>query len=433
MEMSCSSFLDVLFEGQDETEASDSFSAAESKFNFPLPDHAYGCVSEKTYETWASSGIQVTSDSDAEDLFQLLIHQSDVYNSQSPVASPESDSGISDYPLADTPLPSDLEPPDLSSTVIYEVVCDTGVVEEAALPVGIFSGPLENWTPLTMLPEASVMNEVSPGFLENTAGPNIVETPTDQHHLQSVCLTDEERRLLSLEGVLLRSDLPLTKAEERILKKVRRKIRNKQSAQDSRRRKKEYIDGLENRVAACSTQNQELRKKIQDLEMHNMSLLDQLQKLQGLFKKTSTKAAQTSTCLLILIFSLGLFILPSCSSLFGGTQLSRDGYKPSGVISRNILNQGGLSELKETGTTATDDPESPHVQTEMLPEDPGIGDLGQGTDGGFHIIGGRAFTNRYDLESPKNIPTQPKESSLAKEKRPEADKDSAKQIHADEM
>ncbi|GCC45496.1 hypothetical protein chiPu_0029892, partial [Chiloscyllium punctatum] len=59
-------------------------------------------------------------------------------------------------------------------------------------------------------------------------------------------------------------------AEERILKKVRRKIRNKQSAQESRRRKKEYIDGLESRVAACTAQNQELQKQVLKLEHHNV-------------------------------------------------------------------------------------------------------------------------------------------------------------------
>uniref|UniRef100_A0A670ZG09 Cyclic AMP-responsive element-binding protein 3-like protein 4 n=1 Tax=Pseudonaja textilis TaxID=8673 RepID=A0A670ZG09_PSETE len=60
--------------------------------------------------------------------------------------------------------------------------------------------------------------------------------------------------------------IPSLQAEEQILKKIRRKIRNKQSAQDSRRRKKEYLDGLETRVAACSAQNQDLKRKVQLLE-----------------------------------------------------------------------------------------------------------------------------------------------------------------------
>ncbi|NWY35566.1 CR3L4 protein, partial [Pheucticus melanocephalus] len=60
------------------------------------------------------------------------------------------------------------------------------------------------------------------------------------------------------------------------------------------------------RAAACSALNQELRKKPRS----RRSLLRQL---QALIKETSTKPAQTGTCVLILFLSLGLILLPSSS------------------------------------------------------------------------------------------------------------------------
>ncbi|XP_029819722.1 cyclic AMP-responsive element-binding protein 3-like protein 3 [Manacus vitellinus] len=121
----------------------------------------------------------------------------------------------------------------------------------------------------------------------------------NQGHFQELVLTEDEKKLLAKEGVTLPTQLPLTKYEERVLKKIRRKIRNKQSAQESRKKKKEYIDGLESRMSACTAQNQELQRKVLHLEKQNSSLLEQLKKLQALVVQSSNKAAQTGTCLAV--------------------------------------------------------------------------------------------------------------------------------------
>ncbi|NXH29858.1 CR3L3 protein, partial [Myiagra hebetior] len=127
-------------------------------------------------------------------------------------------------------------------------------------------------------------------------------------------LTEEEKQLLEKEGVTLPTCLPLTKAEERALRKVRRKIRNKQAAQDSRRRRKIYVDGLENRVAACTAENHELEKKVQQLQKQNMSLLRQLQKLQALVKRSAPKTSRRKTCTMIVVLSFCLVLSPSIRS-----------------------------------------------------------------------------------------------------------------------
>uniref|UniRef100_A0A2R5LMP0 Putative creb/atf family transcription factor n=1 Tax=Ornithodoros turicata TaxID=34597 RepID=A0A2R5LMP0_9ACAR len=124
-------------------------------------------------------------------------------------------------------------------------------------------------------------------------------------------LTDEEKRLMRKEGISIPTTMPLTKAEERELKKIRRKIRNKQSAQDSRKRKKEYVDGLENRVKLCTAQNIQLQKKVELLEKQNGSLVLQLKRLQTLVANSSTRNTQTSTCVMVLMLSFALLLFPN--------------------------------------------------------------------------------------------------------------------------
>ncbi|XP_060900447.1 cyclic AMP-responsive element-binding protein 3-like protein 3-B isoform X3 [Labrus mixtus] len=98
------------------------------------------------------------------------------------------------------------------------------------------------------------------------------------------------------------------KFEERVLKKIRRKIRNKHSAQESRKKKREYVDSLEERMFACNANNLELQRKIQKLEETNNAMLEQLSRLQALLPKSSSKKAHRGTCILVLLLSFSLII-----------------------------------------------------------------------------------------------------------------------------
>lgn len=167
------------------------------------------------------------------------------------------------------------------------------------------------WVGLEGTSQALEQSTTSPVAVAVEDEPQLVPGSMVQSDFPELVLTEEEKQLLEKEGVILPTCLPLTKAEERILRKVRRKIRNKQAAQDSRRRRKIYVDGLENRVAACTAENHELEKKVQQLQKQNMSLLRQLQKLQALVRRSAPKTTRRKTCTMILVLSFCLILSPS--------------------------------------------------------------------------------------------------------------------------
>ncbi|CAH8674666.1 cAMP responsive element binding protein 3-like, variant 2 [Schistosoma haematobium] len=119
---------------------------------------------------------------------------------------------------------------------------------------------------------------------------------SDINHPHMLVLTEEEKRTLIAEGYSIPTRLPLSKQDERNLKKVRRKIKNKISAQESRRKKKEYLEALERKVSIYSQENIDLKRRVDGLESTNRSLLGQLRLLQQLVSKSKSSNTPTSTC-----------------------------------------------------------------------------------------------------------------------------------------
>uniref|UniRef100_A0A8C2YQS6 cAMP responsive element binding protein 3 like 3 n=1 Tax=Chinchilla lanigera TaxID=34839 RepID=A0A8C2YQS6_CHILA len=343
---------------------------------------------------------QVSSDSD--DFLSSILGPSDSASS-SPTWSPAaSDSGISDD------LPSDPQdsPPRGGGPGTTPASCHSA---EGCCPSYLPgpSGPAR--PPGTQVPEASVAIDLdmwSAGGLypeQHAGSPSRFNLTVkelllaggsgdqQQHlsaayllrpgngHCQELVLTEDEKKLLAKEGVALPTQLPLTKYEERVLKKIRRKIRNKQSAQESRKKKKEYIDGLETRMSACTTQNQELQRKVLHLEKQNLSLLEQLKKLQALVVQSTGKSAPTGTCIAVLLLSCALIILPSISPFAFNKAESPGDFAPVRVFSRTL--HSDAASRVAPGDTASG-PNTPGSQPDTATQQGSPGSLGADL-GGF--------------------------------------------------
>ncbi|XP_049610657.1 cyclic AMP-responsive element-binding protein 3-like protein 1 isoform X2 [Syngnathus scovelli] len=248
---------------------------------------------------------------------------------------------------------------------------------------GDSDGSLPPSSPHLALPPSSPQPQQRPtgrGSGSSSSSTAISSSPllTAPHKLQGsgpLLLTDEEKRTLVAEGYPVPNKLPLTKSEEKALKRVRRKIKNKISAQESRRKKKEYVECLEKKVENYTLENGDLWRKVDNLETANRTLLQQLQKLQSLIsgkvvpRACKMASTQTGTCLMMMalcfVLVLGSFSpclsplslvthassSPVHTSSSPPSPQSEDLYATTQVRSRSLLFFDEGSPLEETPTT----------------------------------------------------------------------------------
>ncbi|XP_078525389.1 cyclic AMP-responsive element-binding protein 3-like protein 3 isoform X1 [Lissotriton helveticus] len=336
-----------------------------------------------SFASWVASGHNPAPSPENEEFLKSLLVPCDS-SPESTLWSPAaSDSGISEDPQSDqVDSPQQYVPMDSPSYGdVGQVEAMYQTYQEPCQPMSVLEGhrmgvretdvsiDLAMWTPSFFQKEPQQLPLPPPaaGSCALTVKALLLSSSCEmsqqqassiqslgQGHCQELVLTEDEKKLLSKEGVSLPTQLPLTKYEERILKKIRRKIRNKQSAQESRKKKKEYIDGLESRMSACSSQNHELHRKVLHLEKQNTSLMEQLRKLQALIGYSANKVAQTSTCIAVLLLSFGLIIFPTISP-FAKSKAAGDGdFLPVRVFSRS-LNDDTASRIFHAPEVETDE------------------------------------------------------------------------------
>jgi cyclic AMP-responsive element-binding protein 3 len=127
--------------------------------------------------------------------------------------------------------------------------------------------------------------------------------------------SEEEYRLLVKEGWKYPRSAKLSKDQEKELKKLRRKIKNKISAQDSRIKRRQYTKCLEEKVREQRHLNGGLKTRVTSLEKENNSLLSQLRELQSkLSKLTRSGSASAGTALMLLGVCFSMFAAPHALS-----------------------------------------------------------------------------------------------------------------------
>ncbi|NXK00639.1 CR3LA protein, partial [Corythaixoides concolor] len=169
----------------------------------------------------------------------------------------------------------------------------------------------------------SVRSEMSGGDVSNDFGKKLLATSAGQRLPCSSCSsfsgvggtenksTQAERRDVGrvwdcqCPGVAANEKLP-SQTEDHLLRKVRRNIQTKRSAQRSRCKKKMYRKDLKKWVGLCTAQYHKLEKKVQRLQKRNTSMLKRLRKLQALVRRSAAEAAAAKAFTVVSGFSASI-------------------------------------------------------------------------------------------------------------------------------
>ncbi|CAH8517262.1 unnamed protein product [Schistosoma turkestanicum] len=111
---------------------------------------------------------------------------------------------------------------------------------------------------------------------------------------ECVKLTAEECKMLQKIGCQLPIKFPLSQTNEKAIRTVRRKIRNKLSAQASRAKRQKYVTDLERRYSMCTEEIRRLRRQVNELEEDKRNLTFHLRKLRSYINKLMNKQNKQS-------------------------------------------------------------------------------------------------------------------------------------------
>jgi len=193
--------------------------------------------------------------------------------------SPQSDASTSPIEVYDTPLTSNSD--ELSFTPEYDNIFPQ-VKQEPVSPTTLVPES-EPYFPPQRKRDRSIGKESAASL------PQPVSTPVSSPPIASSDLL-KQQVLASFNNSNRGSSTP---DEERQLKRQRRLVKNRESAQLSRLRKKIYIEELEKKVNLLSTENETLKKQLALISADKAKLHDEVAYLQNLWKQQHPNSAIT--------------------------------------------------------------------------------------------------------------------------------------------